>query len=842
MDPENYETISLRSIDRQDIAQRLGWITAPEVSTLCYGYYQEPVLYYEEDPSIPLNKSPIHINFDSSLLSGQEMSVLKGNVELTQPNRYISADLMHLNRNPETEKYSSVDVFGNVYLREPGKLIIGDKGHVNLEEDSGSINHAIYRIIRHQFQGPEGMDALQVPTINIEQLTGWGTASRAMRHANGVIEIVRGTYSTCPPLTHSWMLKANTLKLNKMTGRGSASGASLYFHDKPIFYSPYLNFPIDDRRQTGFLFPSAGNTSNSGSHLSLPFYWNIAPNYDATITPDILTERGVQFNGEFRYVTPNSHGNIHGSILPDDREFKEEKANWLQEYTIGTPSRSRLKNTNSTRDFISITDTRQYSSHWSSYLYLNHVSDDYYFIDFADDPAQLTDNQIFNQADLNFVSTHWNFIGRLQGFQTLHPITQGPVDNPYRKLPELLLHGYYHDAPFHTAWNFNNSFDVFDKQENPGMNYTPVTGTRANINPGVSLPMHKVYGFLNPQIQVAATQYDLKNTMPETDSYITRVLPILSIDSGLFFDRETSFHHRPYLQTLEPRLFYLYVPYDNQDDIPLFDTGVQPFKLEQLFRTNRFSGIDRIGDANQLSAALTTRFLKKETGEEKLRASIGQIFYFQNRRVNIEPASGDLVSVANSIPPDTEISPLVGQVSYNINRYWHLGSEFAWDPNFNRTNNASVMFQYKKNNRHIVNLGYYFLRGGDEIVRRQVGTIEERLNASENDLNQIEISTVWPLTRRFSGIGRYMYNLSHHYTQTSYAGLQYDSCCWAIRLIAGREFDQLKLNNNDTTSPRYNKLVFLEFALKGLGSAAANNPHKLLLSTLYGYEDDFGRD
>lgn len=839
-DEENYTTIVLNEITRHEIANKLGWVSDHSAQNLCYGYYQEPVLYYDENPSVPINKSPIHINFDSSVLSGEDRSIFKGNVILTQPNRYISADLMHLDRNPETGKYSSVDVYGNVYLREPGKLVIGDKGHVNLEENSGSLNHVIYRLTRRNYKGPEGDEALSLDHINIEQLTGWGIAARAIREPDGVLRIIRGTYTTCPPTKHTWMIKANNLRLNKITGRGSASGASLYFHDRPIVYTPYMNFPIDNRRQTGFLFPSAGNTSNSGNHLSLPFYWNIAPNYDATITPDIMSERGTQFNGEFRYLTHHSEGNIHGSILPNDREFSEEKNKWLEEYAIGTPSRSRLANSNDTRHFISWLDHRVYSPHWSSYLYLNRASDDYYFIDFADDPAQITDNQIINQADLRYVSTHWNFIGRLQGYQTLHPITQGPVDNQYRKLPELLLDGYYHHAPYHTAWRFKNSFDYFDKLKNPGTDYQPVTGDRLNINPAVALPMHSIYGFFNPQIQVSGTNYDLHHQMMDRSESITRVLPIANLDAGLFFERDLFVGPFSYRQTLEPRLFYLYVPYENQDDIPLFDTGVQPFKFAQLFRTNRFSGIDRIGDANQLSIALTSRLLNQDNGEEKLRASIGQIVYFDNRKVNIEPSSGDLVSIANSVPPDTTASPIVGELDYHINRHWNLHSEGAWDPNFNQVNNASIMFQYRQDNRHLFNLGYNFLRGGDEIPSRQPKTIKQRIDDSSNDLNQIAVSTVWPITRRWSWLGSYMYNISHHYAQTGFAGIQYESCCWAIRLIGGREWDQLKLQNNGNTSRKYNKVVFLEFALKGLGSAHANNPHKLLATNIAGYDDQFG--
>ena len=627
----DYAKIDLSKISHLEIAQALGWVSAHEAN-MCHGYYQEPVLYYEADTSVALSESPVRINFDQSLFTDDDSSLLEGDVQLTQPNRLLAADFIFLNRDPLTHKYSTADAYGNVTLREPGKLLIGDKGHINLAEHSGSLYNVIYRITRRNYQGPEGPKALPYQTIRLDQLSGWGTAKRLIRYPSGVVEILHGTYTTCSPKHPSWEIRANNLKLDKEKGRGKATNARIYFGDLPIIYFPYLNFPIDNRRQSGFLFPSAGNTNNSGLHFSAPLYLNLASNADDTFTPDYMTMRGLQLNNLFRYLTESSTGNIHGSFLPGDNQFKKDRAHWLEEYPIDTPSRNRLVNDDDNRWFISIHDLRHYNDHWSSELYFNRVSDDYYFIDFEPDPAQITENQIINRANVTFSSTHWQFVANLIGFQTLHPITQGMVNNQYRKVPELILNSH------HSQWIDGldifsyNSATYFDRLEDPGVNIHPVTGARININPGISYPLIWNAGFLNPRIELIATHYNLHDQPFAYSEDIQRTLGIFSVDSGLFFHRYLDFSRHHFIQTLEPRLFYLYIPYINQNQIPLFDTGVQPFRFEQLFRTNRFSGVDRIGDANQVSVALTSRFLQQADGSEKASASIGSILYFENRQ------------------------------------------------------------------------------------------------------------------------------------------------------------------------------------------------------------------
>lgn len=833
--PTTVTKISPKNMSRTEIAKLLGWVNSPDLSLICHGYYIEPNLnYVVPTPTADGKQPPIKISADQSSLSQTDTSKLSGHVIITQPNRSIDSDSAYINRNPDTLKPESVDVYGQVIMREPGSLAIANQGHFNLLDKSGSLSDVIYRMTYgnafvDSVDAPEG-----TPLIN-NDVNSWGIAKTVNRQSDGVVTIYQGTYSACPPLSREWYLGAKNLKLNKNTGRGEAYNVFFYLGDVPVLYTPYFSFPIDKRRKSGFLYPTFGHSSTSGYELGVPFYWNIAPNYDATITPDVMTDRGLQLNGIFRYLTPDSTGNIHGSFLYNDKEYSSFQQDALSDYPPNTAGLSDLENGGDNRYLISLQDTRTYNANWSSYLYLNHVSDDYYFEDFDNDPAQTTDNQLINQGDLYFNSEHWHFTGQVEGYQTLHPINQSYVANQYKELPELTLDGQYPEVAGNMNFNITNQFDDFFIEQDPVAGTQP-EGTRVNTTPEISFTENWVWGFFKPDLQLSATQYNLTDQIPNEATSITRVLPIIDIDTGLFFDKETHYFGHAYKQTLEPRLFYLYVPYQNQDDIPLFDTTIQPFSFSQLFQTNRFTGLDRIGDADQVSLAVTSRFIDESTGDEKLRASIGEIYYFEQRRVSIDSEALDLVTLDNEVPLNTPVSPIAGELNYFINKDWSVTSNIAWDPNYDETNNANLLFQYKTDDRHILNIGYTFLRGGDTFVPPDGSTATIAENSNQNNLNQTDLSVVWPIARNWTALARWNYNVSHNYPQTYFAGVQYDACCWSFRAVAGREFNYL--DNMDT--PQFNNEIYFQVSLKTLGNVGSSSPTSLL-ANIPGYVDTFGQ-
>jgi LPS-assembly protein len=384
-----------------------------------------------------------------------------------------------------------------------------------------------------------------------------------------------------------------------------------------------------------------------------------------------------------------------------------------------------------------------------------------------------------------------------------------------------------------------------------------VDGSRAITMPQLTLPLYSSAGYLKPNIELSATQYSLSNQLPGEDTSIDRVLPISDVDSGLFFDKQGSWFGHAYQQTLEPRLFYLYVPYRNQDDIPLFDTTVEPFTYDQLFRTNRFTGYDRIGDTNQLSYALTSRILDPESGVEKMHVSVGEIYYFENRRVNIDPNSLDVVTIDNSVPPDNTLSPIASEASYRVTQYWNLNGNLAWNPQSGTEqsaentqtgetdvvqiprgfNNGGLALQYKKDNSHIFNIGYTFLRGGDQLVDSN-GTLLAQPGSSQNNLNQSDLSAVWPLSPQWKTFSRWNYNISQGHDQNLMGGVEYDTCCWAFRLVGAHEFNYLDAESQD--NPRFNNMIYLQFAFIGLGNVSSNNAAGLLRNSIAGYTDTFG--
>ena len=750
----------------------------------------------------------------------------------------MSADEAYLNRDLTTKKPTSIDLHGNIELREPGKLILAHQGHVSLLDDSGEFSDLLFRF-SYSDPAVTASDPLDKP-LRLYQTHGWGTASHIKRAPSGILTLRHGTYSTCPPNHTRWQIKAQQIVLDKEKGRGLAKGAGLYFFDVPLLYTPLFTFPLDNHRKTGLLFPSPGYTNNSGYQVGFPFYWNMAPNYDFLFTPTPMSKRGMQWNGDFRYLTPHRFGNIHGSLLPGDRQFIKDKESTRLELPVNSPGMHRLNNASSTRQFISWRDDAHYNTHWDSHVFINLVGDDYYFEDFMKEHGQITRNQLINEASLRYTSTHWDGLLHVQEFQTLHPIDQAPVDNQYRRLPQVALTGYFPGMAEHMNLQWRNEMVYFDKDKNPGSHVFPVTGGRFYTAPHFQFPFHGYNGFFIPELELSFTQYTLHHQRFDEAPTITRLLPLLDIDAGLYFSRDIHWLGRSFTQTLEPRLFYLYVPNHNQDAIPLFDTDLQPFTYEQFFRRNRFTSIDRIGDANQLSTTVSSAFLNPHTGEEQLRASLGAIIYFHPREVTINNGRTSFVVLQNSVSPNALLSPIVGKVDYHLYNHWYFNGATAWDPYFTHFNNSNVNIQYKIDNQRILNLGYAFLRGGDalpEIQEDSEGhiTLTDR-QLRKNNLNQVDFSITWPLNAHWQGYGHWSYNFSHGHPLTYFAGLAYNSCCWGLRLVGGREFNYLDSNNQ----AQYNNLFYIEFSLRGLGNFGPNHPNSLLQRNIPGYKNTFG--
>lgn len=786
-----------------EIANFLGWVNAPN-KNLCGGYYQEPPIVVNYPTPGDVKKTTTTITSNHQVFYAQKgTSILTGNVMITQPGIEITADKVILYRDTKTGKVTDADLIGHVHLQEYGKLIVGNHGHVYFKTNDAVVDNGVYYL-----------------SSNGGQLHFWGRLKQVLRDKNGVLTLHHASYSACQPANSMWHFTSTKVRLDKKGGSGSAANSLFFVKGVPVFYIPYLWFPINTERKTGFLFPTFGHSQDSGYKLYLPFYLNLAPNYDAFITPKIYSKRGVLMDGIFRYLTETSSGQLQLDYIYNDHEFSKFKNDSAEKYPSSDKYLQSLEDNGNNRAAFAFQNQSQFNEHWSNHTELNYVTDDYFTYDFGDLPSEINEDQLPNRFDLNYDDEHWRFLGRVQGFQTLQQLEDHPLYQ-YNRLPQLDLTAMYPDQKYGLTYQLNNEFVYFDNHkyefaaQNIPQNRIP-RGSRINIQPAVNLPLNWGGAYLDPKLQAQGSFYSLSNQKPNLDTSISRVLPIFDLDSGLIFERTLNLFNNQYTQTLEPRLFYLYVPEKNQDNIPFFDTNLSTFNFDNLFRTNRFSSIDRLGDANQFSLALTSRFLGANSGQEKLRASIGEILAIQKHNICDENNN----CAADPLTEDHS-SPLYGELKYSLTDYWSATGDLAWNFNQHQINSTDLTVQYNANNEQLFNIGYNYLANGDVYKNKPV------------DLNRIDVSTSWLVWQRWRIFGEWNYYLSYHNTQNYLYGLQYDSCCWAIRFIFARV---------PRGTDNFDRQFYVQVLLKGIGNIGeGGNAGTLLNERISGFKDSFMR-
>lgn len=834
------------------LADQLGWI--PKSNTECGGFYVEKPFVYpiraEE------NKRYVEVTSNESVFAQNGTSILEGNVSVTRYGQQLKANRAYLYRYPDTHKLSNMDLIGNVVLREPNTLVVAARGNYNFTSGKKTLQNLLYRTSltnTRQVIGPNISD-LEIENervINADMIA-WGKASQFAQAEPRVYELSGASFTTCAPIKPAWHVKTSHLVLNKNNGRGYATNLRLYVKSVPVFYFPYVNFSIDRKRKSGFLWPTFGwqfielpgtNRQVPSYYLHAPIYLNLAPNYDMTFTPGIFTSRGLQLEDKFRYLTKTSTGNFYVSVLPNDRMFADFQDAIASDPTYSQSSDSTIQaefnrtlSASDTRKGISWKNSSVLNSYWSSNILFNYVSDDYYLNDLGgvDSAGQ---NQLLQLGDVTYEGQHWNFIGRLQTYQTLHPINAPAVINQYRRLPQLVLNGNYPDQPYGLDFFINNEATHFSILNTPGTTQNQPIGNRYNTQPGVSLPLYWPYFYMNPRAQVALTAYSLYQTTPtDTPTLIKRAVPIFDVAAGSTFVRNAKLFNYHFRQTLEPQAYYTYIPYHNQDSIPVFDTTVNTLTYDQLFNYNRFSGIDRIGDANQIGIGIATRMIDDETGEEKIRLGAGEIVYFSNRRVTL---CDDLSCTDNPTNDNNRysLSPLSAILNYKVNPLWSLNSTAIWSPISKQLGNSTIALHYETDNLHILNLAFQYVFNGDI----QSGTV---VNTAQNNIKLTDFSFSWPLyTHSLSAVGRWTQSWNDVRLQNLLYGVQYDTCCWAVRAVGGTSFNGIDPTNDN--KPKYTANYYIEFALKGLGNigtgSTSTNP-KDLLGAITGYDTKFGQE
>ncbi|MDH4109197.1 MAG: LPS assembly protein LptD [Gammaproteobacteria bacterium] len=645
--------------------------------------------------------------------------VMSGGVLVKRGDRLAGAD--SANYDPDT---MSLSLDGQVRYQDPLTQIIGRSAR--LSYSTGTI----------RFEGAE----FQLGAGSR------GSASELEISEQGTLHLAGVTYTTCPPGSNDWLLVADDIQLDTNEGQGTARKVALRFQGVPILYAPRLTFPLGDARKTGFLAPEFGSSGRSGNEIRSPWYWNIRENYDATLTPRLLTERGLQLGTEFRYLTERSDGTAEFEYLSNDTLFGD------------------------TRSYLEYRHRTLFENGWRNLIDFRETSDTRYFEDLGGSLATTSITHLNRIALLDYYGRTWSFVGRMQDYQTIDEAIV-PEDEPYRQLPNLRVSASVPDRWLGFRTGFDSELVNFDRK-------VGVTGWRFDARGLVDWSLEQPGWFVTPTVILQHTRYDLDNTEPGQRTDPSRTLPIASIDTGLIFERPMR-SAGDWIQTLEPRMQYVHIPFREQSDLPVFDTIEPDLNLVQLFRRNRFLGVDRIVDTDQLSVGVTSRILNSNTGEEIFSATVGQALYLSESGVSLP--TEELAAI--------ETSDYIAEVRFLLYENFNFEVGHQWGDGQIGTTRSEARLQYRPAGNKILNLAYRYRRGS---------------------LEQSDISWSWPVASSWNFVGRYNYSLREQETLEQFYGFEYESCCWGLRAVY-RRYVSTRDGTQDSS-------FGLQLVLKGMAS------------------------
>jgi LPS-assembly protein len=610
------------------------------------------------------------------------------------------------------------------------------------------------------------------PKFYIGQNGGRGDASEIRFVSPGHYEVSDGRYTTCVAPNEDWYVKTEELDIDKSRMVGTGHDATLRFLGVPIAYSPWVEFPLSNERKSGFLTPTLGSSALRGFDATLPYYLNLAPNYDATLTPRVMTKRGFQLGAQFRYLFTESQGGIEAEDLPNDRITGTDR------YAV---SWKHLQNLRSILPGLTAS------------VNLNKVSDDTYFSDLSDRVAFTSLTTLPREGAITYTNGPWMVRAAAQTFQTLQDPNQ-PVTPPYNRVPQII--GSLQPTDWMgLTWAGVGEYADFRQP-------TLTTGQRAYVWPTVAWSRQGAAWALSARTGVHLRQYNLNEIRPDVPNTLDYAIPITSVDGSLTFERNWSVAGRDFIQTLEPRAFYVYVPYRNQSQAPIFDTALDDFNFGQLFSVNRYIGNDRIGDANQLTLALTSRLLDPATGAERLRVAVGERFYFQDQRV-----------VLTEAPRSANTSDVLFGVEGRLSEKWALIG--LWQYNFDASQTEQL------------NAGMRFTPAPGQAFNASYTYSNQSVDptGTQGTLNQFDLSTEWPVNFNWTLLGRWNYSIEDRKTLEGVAGVEYNAGCWVLRLVGQRL---------TTTTQTTNNSIYLQIELNGL-ARFGTSPLDLLRRSVPGY-------
>ena len=776
------------SVDQSQLKKNLDWVDRQEMDTeqlakipkFCCGAYLQPQPAGEEATQDP-SKAPLRVSALSTETGNGSVAILEGDVSISQGYRQITSDSALVD-----QENRQINLSGNVRFREPNMLLVGEHALLNLDSQEIKLKNADY--VLHQ----AGVR---------------GSADTLLRQSDGLIIIQDSTYTSCEPGLDAWQLKTNKITLDQASGFATIKNARLDVAGLPILYFPYAKFPINDRRSTGLLFPSISNDDINGIDFSLPIYLNLAPNYDATLTPRYLQFRGTGLDATFRHLSRWSHTEISAGYLGNDKGGKQTD-------NLLDPSEP-LPNQGDDRYRARLKHSGNFSKSWSSFLDINEVSDKAYFFDFG----SLTDEEINPTflkriGKLGYQNDHWTFSVEAQDYQS---ITYG-LENPYQLKSRASLAGNYHFGNDITIGIGNQQSEFSHHSDNL------VSGGRTNLNYNIGLDKRSSWGYFKSKIglrylayQLNSSAVDSENTNHSQSLNPEITVPFVSLDTGLRFEKPNGLF-KSYKQTLEPRLFYTKSNYRDQDNFPDFDTKEMMPSYSQLFSAYRFTGGDRISDDHRLTLGLSTSYFNKKTGEEKLRASIAQAVYLDDRKVSLQQASNAIIDLERGK------SNIAFELSLKINSHWRINNEAIYNNSQNKIERANANLYYRDNEDKLFTIGYRYSR---------LFTETNSLATTEEKIDQLDMSFSLPLGENFNWLGRWHHDFSNNRELELFTGFEYNNCCWRAGLIVRRWLD----NRYEDTSPELltpKNGIFLQVQLRGL-AGTGSRVGSILKKGIYGY-------
>ena len=691
-------------------------------------------------------------------VTGRE-SVADGNAELHKGTTAIYADWLKY-----VEQTEEVEAHGRVRIEREGDVIAGPSLKYRVNDATGTLEQPVFTLAprKRQFAQP---------------VTGRGSARTVRFEGEDRYRLFDAFFTTCKPGNSDWRLDVGELDLDYARDIGTARGATIYFKNVPIMKMPYMDFGLNNQRKSGFLPPLIGTSGKNGPEVTLPYYFNLAPNRDLTLSPRLMGKRGAQLGGDLRFLEPYFWGEAKAEVLPKD-------------LILGR-----------SRSAASLIANYSRPGFMAGALNFNRVSDDNYFRDLSSRVNIAAQTILPREGYLTYFGNwwnggYWNATGRVQTFQVLQDATRS-VPVPYWRAPQFALNVVKQDAG--AGLDFNLDGEVVDFRHP-----TSVTGLRSTVYPSLSLPIITAGGFLTPKIGIHSTYYSLDPNgnvparvpgVPANSGTLTRTLPIFSVDGGLIYERAANWQGQGLIQTLEPRAYYLLVPRRDQSGIPLFDTAVADFNYAQIFSENSFVGGDRINDASQLTLAVTSRLLFTSTGQEAARATIGQRYYFKDQQVTLVPTAA---------PRTYRSSDWLAALSGRLSQRWTAETALEYNARESRAERVTVGVRYQPELLKTLNMSYRYLR---------------------DQVNQVDVSSQWPLGRGWYGLGRFNYSMMDGRIVEGLAGFEYNGDCWIGRLVLQR-FAVAPGNVTQT--------VFLQLELNGF-SRIGSNPLEALRRNIPGY-------